>query len=46
MMLSIGWMGTDVKSAFTSYDMMISSGPSWIPSKCCKNFFVVLNLMR
>ena len=36
MMLSAGWIDGDVKRAFTSYDMMISSGPSWMPSRCCK----------
>ena len=37
MMLSAGWMGTHVKSALTSYDMMISSYLSWMPSRCCMN---------
>ena len=37
MMLSAGWMGTDVKSAFTSYDMMILSELSWMPSRCYIN---------
>ena len=37
MMLRAGWMGTEVKSAFTSYDMMVSSGPSWMPLRCCRN---------
>ena len=37
MMLSEGWIGTDVKSALTSYDMMISSDLSWMPSRCYKN---------
>ena len=37
MMLSAHWMGTDVKSALTLYDIMISSDLSWMPSKCCIN---------
>ena len=36
MMLSAGWMGTDVKSAFTSYDMILSN-LNWMPSRCCIN---------
>ena len=37
MMLSTSGMSTDVKSAFTSYDIMVSSDLSWMPSKCCMN---------
>ena len=37
MMLGAGLMGTDVKSAFTLYDIMIPSDLSWMPSKCCMN---------
>ena len=36
-MSSADWIGTDVKSAFASYDIMISSDLSWMPSKCCIN---------
>ena len=39
MMLRAGWMGTDVKSALTSCDLMISSDLSWMPSRCCINSF-------
>ena len=37
MMLSAGWMGSSVKIALTSYDMMISSELSWMPSRYCMN---------
>ena len=35
MMLSPGWMDTDIKNAFTSYDVMISSDLNLMPSRCC-----------
>ena len=40
MMLSAGWMGTDGKSALTSYNMIISSELMWMPSRCCINYLL------
>ena len=36
-MLRAGWMGTDVKSAFRPYDLMISSDFGRMPFMCCIN---------
>ena len=32
MMVRAGWMGTEVKSAFTSYEIITLSGPNWMYS--------------
>ena len=46
MMVRAGWMGTEVKSAFTSYEIMTSSGPSWMPFRCCRKSSFVVYMMR